>query len=270
MVENGNLGDFSHVDSAKSEGFVARLDEMHALSSFQDYKRVAFQLLFPRPGASIADVGCGTGDDARKLADQVAPGGEVVGFDISAAMLSEARVRHAAVEGLSFMEASSDRLPVEDERFDAVRADRVLIHVPDPTRTLAEMVRVAKVGGRVVVSEPDMAGCWVASGDDGIAQRVMTKISDSCRTPTLPRRLYPMFHDANLKDVVLTVSPVTAFSAAAVDKILNISGVVRALVDEEELSPEAARSWMESIASRDGRGQFVAGLSIMTVAGTKS
>jgi ubiquinone/menaquinone biosynthesis C-methylase UbiE len=108
------LGDFAQVDSGDSENLVQRLDAMHALTAFQIYKKETFDLLRAGPGARVADVGCGTGDDARSLSNLVTPGGQVTGFDLSAAMLEQARERHADIPHLNFRNAPADDLGVAD------------------------------------------------------------------------------------------------------------------------------------------------------------
>jgi ubiquinone/menaquinone biosynthesis C-methylase UbiE len=145
-------------------------------------------------------------------------------------MLAQARDRHSTTPGLDFKRAPSDELGVPDGSFDGIRADRVLIHVPSPSATLKEMMRVTKPGGRIVVSEPDMPGCWIASDDHPTTNRIMQAIANSCVTPYLARDLWTMFRDAGLQDVSLTVQPLVAFDPESVGKILDFKGVVASMV----------------------------------------
>jgi ubiquinone/menaquinone biosynthesis C-methylase UbiE len=263
------LGDFAHVDTADAGNLVARLDAMHALRSFQVYKQETFELLRARPGARLADVGCGTGEDARAMAGLVAPDGEVTGFDLSVAMLDQARGRHAGVPGLDFVNAPADALGAADESFDAVRADRVLIHVPDAAGALREMIRVTKSGGRVVISEPDMPGCWVASSDYATTDQIMRQIAQSCIAPYLARDLMAMFRDAGMDEVALSVRTVLAFDPASVGKILDFGSVIKGMLSHGLLSEDQAQKWMTDFAERGLNGRFAAGVNIMIVSGTK-
>jgi SAM-dependent methyltransferase len=100
------------------------------------------------PRGTALDVGCGTGALADRLA---AAGYELTGADPSAGMLAVLRERTSRVEAV---EASGTALPFPDGRFDVVLCVATLHHVADPgdvRRTLAEMVRVARPGGRVLV-----------------------------------------------------------------------------------------------------------------------
>src|SRR6516165_10914524 len=89
----GSLGSFANVDTADPADLVHRLDAMHMLEFFRAYKHETFGLLGLAPGDRVADVGCGTGDDARNLAAIVGAAGTAVGFDLSDSMLAEARSR---------------------------------------------------------------------------------------------------------------------------------------------------------------------------------
>lgn len=264
------LGDFADVDSADAADLVARLDAMHALNAFQRYKQETFDLLYPRPGAKLADLGCGTGDDAGKLVGRVVPGGEVVGYDISAAMLEQARERHGDLPELSFVKMTSDKFDAPSDSFDGIRADRVLIHVPDPRATLQEMIRITRPGGRIVISEPDMPGCWVASDDYALTDRIMGEIAKSCVSPYFARDLWAAFHEAGLTDVTLSIWPVTAFDPMSVGKILDLEGVVRGMHSRGLLSLAEVERATTDFMSRAKSGRFVAGVSIMIAAATKA
>ena len=263
------LGGFADVDRAGADAYVSRLDAMHALQSFQAYKGESFGRLGLGPGASVAEIGCGAGEDARRLAGLVAPGGRVVGFDASEAMVREARSRHGEVEGLSFVQGDAAALEAADGGFDAARADRVLLHVPDPDRVLAEMARITRPGGRIMACEPDMPACWVAADDMELSELVMRRIAHSCAHPYMARELWGRFRALGLKDLSLTVYPVTAFSPEAIEKTLHVQAVLQAMVAKGAVEPGRAAAWAADLAERGRTGRFVAGVSIMTVCGTK-
>jgi demethylmenaquinone methyltransferase/2-methoxy-6-polyprenyl-1,4-benzoquinol methylase len=102
------------------------------------------------PGARALDVACGTGDMAIELARRVGPTGTVVGTDFSEAMLERARRKSAAVRWES---ANALDLPYPDGGFDAATVGFGARNFADLDRGLAEMARVVRRGGRVVVLE---------------------------------------------------------------------------------------------------------------------
>ncbi len=115
----------------------------------------AADLALLAPGSRALDVATGTGDLAIELASRVAPGGEVLGSDFSEGMLERARSKSArrAVEGLRFEWGDAMALPHEDGSFDAATVGFGARNFEDLGRGLAEMARVVRPGGRVVVLE---------------------------------------------------------------------------------------------------------------------
>jgi len=102
-----------------------------------------------RPGQQVLDVATGTGTAALEAAAAVGVGGEVVGLDLSAPMLAQARVRAGGLPGVQFLEGDAMRLPFPDERFDVVLCASALFFMPDLVAALQEWRRVLRPGGRV-------------------------------------------------------------------------------------------------------------------------
>jgi len=103
---------------------------------------------FVRPGGDerALDVGTGAGALAFALAPSV---GEVVGLDPVPELLELARAR--ALPNTEFVEADGTALPFPDGSFDLVGTHRTLHHVAEPDRVVAELARVTRDGGRVLV-----------------------------------------------------------------------------------------------------------------------
>lgn len=118
----------------------------HVVEHYLD-KRLEFVRRHCPAGAAL-DVGCGTGALAEKLAGA---GYEVTGVDPSQGMLDVLAERAPAITAVR---GSGTALPFEDDCFDVVLTVAALHHIAEPDavrRTLAEMVRVARPGGRVLV-----------------------------------------------------------------------------------------------------------------------
>lgn len=114
------------------------------------WRRRAVDLARVGPGDSVLDVASGTGDLAIELAARVGSGGSVIGSDFSEQMLDRARVK---APQLTWQQANALDLPYESDRFDAVTVGFGARNFSDLDRGLAEMVRVTRPGGRVVVLE---------------------------------------------------------------------------------------------------------------------
>ena len=102
------------------------------------------------PGGKALDVATGTGDLAVELARRVGPAGTIVGSDFSEAMLERAREKSGAVR---WEWANALELAYADDEFDAATVGFGARNFTDLDRGLAEMVRVVRPGGRVVILE---------------------------------------------------------------------------------------------------------------------
>lgn len=106
--------------------------------------------LQPRKGMRILDLAAGTGTASAAIA---AHGAHVTAADFSEGMLEVGRGRHTGDGRIDFVFADATALPFEDDSFDAATISFGLRNVNEPKRALAEMRRVVKPGGRIVICE---------------------------------------------------------------------------------------------------------------------
>lgn len=156
---------FQNVDEREKAGRVRgvfdsvapRYDLMNDLMSLGLHRAwKAFTVLAAdlRPGQAVLDIAGGTGDLAQAFARKVGPGGLVVHTDINAAMLGVGRNRllDAGVV-LPTVVCDAEKLPFESESFDRVSVGFGLRNMTHKDRALAEMHRVLKPGGKLLVLE---------------------------------------------------------------------------------------------------------------------
>ncbi|HLS93860.1 MAG TPA: class I SAM-dependent methyltransferase [Microbacterium sp.] len=114
------------------------------------WRRATTRAVRPEPGERILDLAAGT---CRSSASLARTGAQVVAADFSPGMLAEGRRRYGDVRGLSFVEADAMNLPFGNAEFDAVTMSYGLRNVQRPKVALAELLRVTKPGGRIVINE---------------------------------------------------------------------------------------------------------------------
>ena len=148
------------------DSVASRYDIMNDLMSggmHRLWKRYTIQHANARPGHVILDLAGGTGDLAREFARIVGERGHVVLADINAAMLEHGRRRlvDAGVAGnVELAQVDAEELPFADNTFDRISIAFGLRNVTDKEGALAEMNRVLKPGGKVLIlefSEPSRA-----------------------------------------------------------------------------------------------------------------
>jgi 2-polyprenyl-3-methyl-5-hydroxy-6-metoxy-1,4-benzoquinol methylase len=162
-----------------------------------------------RAGLDLLDVGCGPGTITVDLAARVAPG-RVVGLDVSAAPLAEAReLAERTGTAVTFVQGDVYALAEPDAAFDVVHAHQVLQHLTDPVAALREMARVCRPGGVIAVRDVDYAATSWFPMDDGLT-RWLSLYGEVTRRneaePDAGRRLLSWAHAAGLRDVVATTS----------------------------------------------------------------
>lgn len=113
----------------------------------------AVQCLWPGPGERVIDVGTGTGWGAR-LAARL--GAEVVGVDFAEGMIAAARRLSAHLGNrIAFQVAEAEALPFPDASFDGALSTYGVMFSAEPDRAAAELARVLKPGGRMVLTTWD-------------------------------------------------------------------------------------------------------------------
>ncbi|MFD1644484.1 class I SAM-dependent methyltransferase [Haloarchaeobius litoreus] len=167
----------------------------HTRSGMWADSRAALEPLELGSADSVLDVGCGTGEFSRVLAEETA--GRVVGCDADPALLAVAREFVPVVAG------DATRLPFRDDAFDLVTCQALLVNLPDPSVAVREFARVA--ADRVAVVEPDNAAVTVESTVDreaGLARAARAAyIAGSEVDPALGSEAAELLGEAGLVDV---------------------------------------------------------------------
>jgi len=108
-----------------------------------------------KPGERVVDLGCGAGLDSLIAARMVGHAGQVIGVDMTPAMLEKARrsAQAARSANLDFRQGFAEALPVPDNWADVVISNGVLNLMPDKSAALMEMARVLKPHGRLQIGD---------------------------------------------------------------------------------------------------------------------
>jgi ubiquinone/menaquinone biosynthesis C-methylase UbiE len=194
-------------------GGVAALEDRARAPTYRAMFRTLVDLMAPAPGEAVLDVGCGSGALDRLLARRLAGANPITAVDVNPFLLKEAAAL-AAAEGLAerirFLPGSAEALPFADNSFDCLFSVTVLEEC-DADRALAEMVRVARPGGRVgvIVRSIDLPQWWSVRLRGPIEDKMTRPPQSVAAKGVADASLYPRARSAGLVELVCFPSLVT-------------------------------------------------------------
>jgi SAM-dependent methyltransferase len=231
---------------------VRALEAFDGIPELQELKALARERGGFAPRRSVLDVGCGFGLETLRLA---ALGGRLAGIDKSADFIADAAARaKAAGLAIDFRTGDAMALPWPDASFDAVRAERLLIYLPDPAGAVREMARVARRGGGIALIEPDFSTTTLNLPDRGVVRRALAHEADTAVVQSwLPGPLAGMLADLGLREVRMATRVLVfpqelgAVYFASVGKHAAAAGAITA----DELA-----AWLKGIDALRARGRL--------------
>jgi ubiquinone/menaquinone biosynthesis C-methylase UbiE len=262
---------FTDVDRTQNKK--AYFDCLNLLGSLEYYKECktrSYELLQLEPGIKVLEAGCGLGDDAFRMARLIMPGGLIVGLDASTVMIEKARLHELAAQlPVEFQTGDIKALPFPDNSFARCRIDRVLQHIPQPQKAVAELVRVLEPGGLLLAYDNDWKTFSVASENDEITQAIEDLWIGSFVNSRIGLHLPGYFISAGLTDVKIYPGTSVITDLATANKVYNLRENVQKAVAGNLISADQGKRWIEELIERDARGIFLASLTAYTVVGRK-
>lgn len=234
-----------------------KLEVMYQARDVVRRRAIVREALAAQPGERIIDVGCGPGFYVAELLEEVGPQGSALGVDAAMAMLAVAATRCERHQNAFFEQAEATSLPAADKSLDAALSVQVMEYVPDVGAALAEIHRVLRPGGRVVIWDVDWATLSWYSTDPARMERAKEAFDKHLTHPALPQRLTALLRSTGFDDVVMEGH---VFATNTIDP-QSYLGTVMPLFNEfiasqEEFGPEEAKALKEEQRELDERGEF--------------
>jgi len=265
---------FTSVDSQPDPGrLIAGMEETATWPSVKYLRAWERERLKLRPGDRLLDVGCGLGDAADALSEDVMPGGAVVGLDASEAMLAVARQRSPQIE---FRIADALALDVPSSSFDACRSERMLQWVPDVDRAIAEMVRVLRPGGRLSLIDSDWRTFAVDLPDVEAATAVVNALREfRGASASAGGLMLNICRDHGVTDLesagaAHVWTEWNPDETPAPPGLLPMRAIVPQLADMGLITPELGTRFVESAEDAGRRGRFCVSLTMFAVSGIRA
>jgi ubiquinone/menaquinone biosynthesis C-methylase UbiE len=239
------------------EKMARAVERIYETRDAQRRRAIVREALGAAPGDRVIDVGCGPGFYCAELLAEVEPTGSVVGVDGSPAMLVLAARRCEGAENVEFHEGDAASLPVADSSVDRALCVQVLEYVADPVAALAEMYRVLRPGGALVVWDIDWATVSVHSEDPLRMERVMSAFDEHLAHPSLPRTLAPRLRAAGFTDIAMQAH---AFASCEMDPetygVAVLPGISTFVPGRDGITDEQAKAWLVEQRELGERGEY--------------
>jgi SAM-dependent methyltransferase len=250
-------GDFLAADL---EVQIAALDQQSRLAGIARLRAWSLAVLGLKPGERVLDIGSGTGEYARALAEAVGETGEAIGLDPNEGMRAEAARR---ARGAKFVDGNAYDLPFETNSLDAVTCERVYQHLADPDRATQEIARVLRPGGRVVVTDHDWATTIIHPGDPDIVRVVTEAMRGGIVNPFAARRMPGHFVRAGLTVDDIGSQALVQSPSAATGPLMKMLG--RVAVDRGAIDAERCERFLADLAAGAETGEFHMSVTMFAV-----
>lgn len=199
-------------------------------------------------GETVVDLGSGAGIDLLLAAEKVGPSGRVIGIDMTDEMIAKARenIADAGLDNIEVRKGVIEALPVENESVDWIMSNCVICLSPDKPSVFAEIARVLKPGGRMVISD-----IVVEPLPEAVAGHV--SVREACIGGASSEHEYlDGLRAAGLEDAEVTERLI--YDAATIEGLIRSEGAVAKAVPDGKLAEIAklmeGRVWSAKLTAR--------------------
>jgi len=238
---------------------------------FQQLRDTLLDELHLYPGAQALELGCGPGILLEGMHQRLEGDGQIHGLDLNPHFINVAkrRAQLLEIENAEFVTADCHTLPFEKERFDAVVAEKLLMHVAPLRRVLQEIARVLTPGGRVALADYDPYTIMAAGPDPALTARVMTSAAELYASPSAARETAQACAQAGL-----TVESVRGYLQVFEDaKLPTVAGMPEVWHEHaaagRQVDRGTARRWLKAIEMAATQGRFLVAIPFIITVATK-
>ncbi len=238
---------------------------------FSNLRGALLDELYLLPGGVVLEVGCGPGVLVDRLHERVTSDGSIHGLDLNPHFIdvAERRAELLRIKNSTFSVGDCHELPYRNEMFDAVVAEKLLMHVAPLGPVIAEMQRVLVPGGRLVVTDYDPYTIMAAGPDPAVTARVMASAAKVYASPLAARETAHACREAGM-DVETVRGYLQVFEDA---DIPTVAGVPEVWSDHatagRQVEPGTARRWLSTVELAAREDRFMIAIPYVITVATK-
>lgn len=234
-----------------------RIDRTYATPDIVEQRARTIALLDPRPGERVLDVGSGPGYLLVAVADLVGATGTARGVDPSAPMNALATARIVGRPWAGVDPGGAHALPYPDAAFDAAVSTQVYEYVADLDAGFAELRRVLRPGGRVVILDTDWDAVVWHVADRARHARIMAAWEEHLVHPRLPRTLAATLRRAGFDVTSQHVVPLLNDELVDDTYSANMMQMIAAFVPGRQgVTAADADAWLADLRERADGGEY--------------
>ncbi len=254
----------------KAKGIVEFLEER---AQYPDQMQVNYALrdvLNPQRGEYLLEAGSGSGVLCRLMARNLSPGGRITGIDISPEIVKLSQ-EYACNENLNnlikFEVGKASELVYPNGSFDGVFAARLLLYIINPLEVIAELIRVVKSGGRIVLMDWDFETLVVDHSDRELTRRIFHWRNDHKDGNNWSgRQLFRFMKVKDLKEV--TVYPVVTVATDDNSSLTqSLWHAASGALEQGIITPKEHETWVSELKLSIKNQQYFASIVYFIVHG---
>lgn len=234
-------------------------------------KALSYEALELKSVGNLLDVGCGPGIDAINMAKITRDDCHITGVDFDERMITAATStaeKLGLLAKLNFQQANAYELPFTDDSFCATRSERLLMHLDKPDLALAEMARVTKPGGTLVVIDTDWATLSCATGNDTIERKINHhQVHEMLPNGYSGRNLPGQFHELGLNNVAFSVHAFYVNDPMVWRLMVQMDQVEQSAIASGVVTQQEVQEWHNGIQQHFNAGKFHASLNLTLAKG---
>ena len=256
----------------ENKGYVSAEYLKKVAQEAKQIKTRSYQLMQIQADSQVLDVGCGPAIDTIALSEYIDETGRIVGVDNDPAMIEKANLevkQRKMTKSIQHIEGNAQSLPFADGEFNRVHAERLFQVLPKAIapRVFAEMNRVLKSNGRIVLADADWGSASVNFSDNELERRLLAFFTSRLRPNGFAgRQLFGLLKDNDYAEVTVEVVPFVTrdFSETPFCEWLPTEALKNGIATQQEVD-----HWKAELTQKTEQGTYLSYVNMVIAAGTK-